>query len=130
MQAGPARLTGILGAVVEQAADRAVHRRLGMVAEPLSQGRAGRYLRASRWSTRAGAVLLGVSAMRRSRALDVAGGLALAAGSLFARLGYFHAGTASATDPRYTVVPQRERIDAARPSARHQPDPAAVSPDG
>jgi hypothetical protein len=121
-QAGPARLTGILGAVAEQAADRAVHRRLGMVAEPLSQGRAGRYLRASGWSTRAGAALLAVSAVRRSRALDVAGGLALAAGSLFARLGYFHAGTASATDPRYTVVPQRERIGRTRPSAEQQPD--------
>jgi hypothetical protein len=27
------------------------------------------------------------------------------AGSLFTRLGYFHAGVASATDPGYTVVP-------------------------
>ncbi|MEU4214183.1 NrfD/PsrC family molybdoenzyme membrane anchor subunit [Actinoplanes sp. NPDC026623] len=121
-QAGPARLTGIVGAAAEQAADRAVHRRLGMVAEPLSQGRAGRYLRAARWSTRAGAVLLGASAVRCSRALDVAGGLALTAGSLFARLGYFHAGTSSATDPRYTVVPQRQRIGAARPAAEQQPD--------
>jgi hypothetical protein len=55
--------------------------------------------------------------VRRNRALDVAGGLALAAGSLLTRLGYFHAGTQSATDPRYTVVPQRERA-AAREQAR------------
>lgn len=108
-EAGPARAVGIAGALAEQALDRAVHKRLGMVGEPLSQGRAGRYQRAARWSTRAGVVLLGVSAVRRSRVLDVAGGVALAAGSLFTRLGYFHAGTASATDPRYTVVPQRER---------------------
>jgi hypothetical protein len=54
--------------------------------------------------------LLAVAAVRRSRALDVAGGLALTAGSLFTRLGYFHAGTASAADPRYTVTPQRERM--------------------
>ncbi|PRY20174.1 NrfD/PsrC family molybdoenzyme membrane anchor subunit [Pseudosporangium ferrugineum] len=110
-EAAPARVVGIAGALVEQACDRAVHKRLGMVAEPLSQGRAGRYLTAARWSTRAGAALLALSALRRSRALDIAGGTALVAGSLFARLGYFHAGATSATEPRYTVVPQRERAD-------------------
>jgi hypothetical protein len=110
-EAGPARAVAVAGAVAEQILDRVIHQRLGMVAEPLSQGRAGRYLTAARWSTRAGAVLLAASAVRRSRALDVAGGLALTAGSLFTRLGYFHAGTASATDPRYTVIPQRERLD-------------------
>jgi hypothetical protein len=111
----PARIVGVAGALAEQALDLAVHRRLGMVAEPLSQGRAGRLLTAARWSTRAGVALLAASAVRRSRALDVAGGMALAAGSLLTRLGYFHAGTASATDPRYTVVPQRERTDTATP---------------
>ncbi|MEU4244680.1 NrfD/PsrC family molybdoenzyme membrane anchor subunit [Actinoplanes sp. NPDC026619] len=109
-EAGPARLAGIAGALSEQVLDQAVHQRLGMVAEPLSQGRAGRYLKAARWSTRAGAVLLAASVVRRSRALDIAGGLALTAGSLFTRLGYFHAGTTSATDPRYTVIPQRTRV--------------------
>jgi hypothetical protein len=115
-QAAPARAVAVAGAVTEQIVDSAVHKRLGMVAEPLSQGRAGRYLTAARWSTRAGAALLAVSAVRRSRALDLAGGLALTAGSLFTRLGYFHAGTASATDPRYTVIPQRERRNAAESS--------------
>jgi hypothetical protein len=110
-EAAPARAVGVLGAVAEQVLSRAAHRRLGVVAEPLSQGRAGRYLTAARWSTRAGVALLTASAFRRSRVLDAAGGLALAAGSLLTRLGYFHAGTASATDPRYTVVPQRERLE-------------------
>jgi hypothetical protein len=109
-EAGPARLVAVAGAVADQLLDRAVHKRLGMVAEPLSQGRAGRYQKAARWSTRAGVALLGMSALRRRRALDVAGGLALAAGSLLTRLSYFHAGTTSATDPRYTVVPQRDRL--------------------
>ncbi len=113
-EAGPARAAGIAGALAEQVLDRAVHKRLGMVAEPLSQGRAGRYLTAARWSTRAGVALLGASAVRRRRTLDIAGGVALAAGSLFTRLGYFHAGTASATDPRYTVIPQRERLNRTR----------------
>jgi hypothetical protein len=33
------------------------------------------------------------------------------AGSLCTRLGVFEAGLASAKDPKYTVVPQRERVD-------------------
>jgi hypothetical protein len=106
----PARLIGVAGAVAEQVIDTVVRKRLGILAEPLSQGRAGRYLTAARWSTRAGVALLAVSVVRRNRALDTAGGLALTAGSLFTRLGYFHAGTTSATDPRYTVIPQRERV--------------------
>lgn len=110
-EASPARLAGIAGALTEQALARSLRRRLGLVAEPLSHGRAGRWLTAARWATRAGAAILAVSVARRNRALDVAGGLALAAGSMFARLGYFHAGVASATDPRYTVIPQREHLD-------------------
>ncbi|MDQ4086039.1 MAG: nitrite reductase, partial [Actinomycetota bacterium] len=47
---------------------------------------------------------------RHSRVLSVAGGTALAAGSLLTRFGVFQAGLASAKDPKYTVVPQRERV--------------------
>jgi hypothetical protein len=42
----------------------------------------------------------------------VASGLLLAAGSLLTRFGVFEAGMASARDPKYTVVPQRERMKA------------------
>ncbi|WP_249713997.1 NrfD/PsrC family molybdoenzyme membrane anchor subunit [Rhizomonospora bruguierae] len=122
-EAGPARAAGIAGVLMEQALDRRIHKRLGMVAEPLDQGYPGRLMRASRLAGRAGAVLLAGSALRRSKALDVAGGLALAASSLLARFGYFHAGNASATDPRYTVVPQRERADrAGSVGAQHPAD--------
>ena len=48
---------------------------------------------------------------RRSRAAAVASGLALMAGSACTRFGVFEAGQASARDPKYTVVPQRERLD-------------------
>jgi hypothetical protein len=106
-QVAPARALGLLGMAAEQAVEESLRRRLGMIAEPLRTGRSGRYLRAARWTSRAGAALLAVSTVRRSRALDLAGGLALAAGSLLTRLGYVHAGTASANDPRYTVEPQR-----------------------
>jgi hypothetical protein len=37
--------------------------------------------------------------------------MALMAGSVCTRFGVFEAGQASARDPKYTVVPQRERVD-------------------
>jgi Polysulphide reductase, NrfD len=105
----PARRVALAGAAVDVAAEQMVRRRLGMLAEPYDQGRPGRLLRIARSLTvaGAGAAVLG----RRSRALSVAGGAALAAGSLLTRFGVFQAGLASAKDPKYTVVPQRERVD-------------------
>ncbi len=105
----PARRLALAGAAVDVAAEQLVRRRLGMLAEPYEQGRPGRLLRMARGLTLAGAgaAVLG----RRSRALSVAGGAALAAGSLLTRFGVFQAGLASAEDPKYTVVPQRERVD-------------------
>ena len=109
-ESAPARTLGLLGLAAEQTIEHRVRQRLGLVAEPLKDGKSGRYLTVARWLSRAGAGLLAVSAVRRSRTLDVAGGLALATGSLRTRLGWVHAGTASAKDPRYTVVPQRARV--------------------
>ena len=51
----------------------------------------------------------------RSRAVAVVSGAALLAGSACTRFGVFEAGQASARDPRYTVVPQRERLDRGEP---------------
>ena len=45
----------------------------------------------------------------RSRVAAVASGIALVASSAATRWGIFHAGLASAGDPKYTVVPQRQR---------------------
>jgi hypothetical protein len=53
----------------------------------------------------------------RSRVAAALSGLALLAGSACTRFGIFEAGQASARDPRYTVVPQRERVDRARAEA-------------
>jgi hypothetical protein len=50
---------------------------------------------------------------RRSRVGAAASGIALLGGSALQRFGVFEAGVASTKDPRYTVVPQRERLDAA-----------------
>jgi len=41
-------------------------------------------------------------------------GAALLAGGFYERLGLLRAGIASAKDPKYTVVPQRERLERQR----------------
>jgi formate-dependent nitrite reductase membrane component NrfD len=111
-QAGPARRVVLLGAALEVTATKRMERRLGMVAEPLRTGTAGRLLRAAEILTVGGAVVGGVFG-RRSRLAAVVGGVAALAGSACTRFGVFHAGVASAQDPRYTVVPQRERLTSA-----------------
>jgi hypothetical protein len=110
-ESSPARRLAVLGAAVDVTAEQLAVRRLGMLAEPYHHGRPGTLLRLARGLTVAGAAAAAVG--RRSRALSVAGGAALAAGSLLTRFGVFQAGMASAKDPRYTVVPQRERLERA-----------------
>ncbi|MDA0647622.1 polysulfide reductase, partial [Nonomuraea ferruginea] len=85
--------------------------RLGFLGEPYQVGRAGRLMRAARVLTAGGGLLAVVAG--RSRALNAVSGLALTAGSLCTRFGILAAGRASAADPKYTVVPQRRRLDEA-----------------
>lgn len=110
-EASPARRLAALGAAAELGIEHRMERSMALSAETLHAGRAGRLMSAARWLTAGGAlgtVLLG----RRSRLASVASGLALLAGSACTRFGVFEAGQASARDPKYTVVPQRERLDA------------------
>ena len=86
---------------------------MGITAEPLRQGRAGRLMSASKALTVAGA--LGSVLGGRSRLAAGVSGTALLAGSVCTRFGIFEAGQESARDPRYTVVPQRERLDQGEP---------------
>ena len=44
------------------------------------------------------------------------------AASVLTRFGIFEAGLASAKDPKYVVVPQRERLAARERAAAHAPD--------
>jgi hypothetical protein len=89
---------------------------MGVVAEPLQDGRPGQLMTAARVLTAAGA--LGTLFARRSRVVAVASGLALLGGSACTRFGIFEAGQASARDPKYTVTPQRDRMRAeGRPGA-------------
>ncbi|WP_308066888.1 NrfD/PsrC family molybdoenzyme membrane anchor subunit, partial [Microtetraspora sp. AC03309] len=114
-EAGPARAVALLGAAVETAAATLLEQRLGLVGEPYRQGRAGRLLRAARALTAGGGLLTLLAG--RSRVATAASGLALTAGALCTRFGVLEAGRASAADPKYTVVPQRERVETAGPAS-------------
>lgn len=109
-ETAPARRFAVAGAVVELAAEKRMERSMGIAADALHDGKAARWMRAARGFTTAGAAL-GLLA-RRSRALSAVSGAALVAGSVCTRFGVFEAGQESARDPRYTVVPQRERVAA------------------
>jgi hypothetical protein len=108
-EAGPARRLALGGALLELSVERSMEASMGITAEPLHQGTGGRLMRASKALTALGA--LGSLFSRRSRALSALSGAALVAGSACTRFGIFEAGQASARDPKYTVVPQRERIE-------------------
>jgi len=109
-EAGPSRKMAVTGAVIELATLHRVENGLGIVSEPYHEGKAGRFMRAARACTAAGAALTVVAGRRRAGA--VVAGTLLAAGSLLTRFGVFEAGMASARDPKYTVIPQRERLAA------------------
>ena len=109
-EAGPSRKMAVTGAVIELAAMHRVETEFGVVSEPYHEGKAGTLLRVAKSCTAAGAALTVVAGRQRAGAV-VAGAL-LAAGSLLTRFGVFEAGMASARDPKYTVVPQRERLAA------------------
>ena len=112
-EAGPARRAGAAGALVELLAERAMERSMGLSAETLHSGRGGRWTRAAKVLTLAGGV--GAVLAGRRRWAAVLSGTALMAGSFCTRMGIFEAGQASARDPRYTVVPQRERVERGEP---------------
>jgi len=106
----PARRFAVGGALLELAVEHRMEQVMGLTAEPLHQGRAGRLMRASKALTAAGA--LGAAVSPRSRLLSGLSGVALLAGSACMRFGVFEAGQESTRDPKYVVVPQRERMAA------------------
>ena len=110
-ESAPARRLALLGAAAELAAGQLMERRLGMVAQALREGTAGKRLKAAKALTAGGA--LGTATLaRRSRPAAALSGVALLAGSALTRFGLFEGGMASARDPKYTVQPQRERLSA------------------
>jgi formate-dependent nitrite reductase membrane component NrfD len=114
-ESAPAARLGVMGAVTELAAEQLMERRLGMVAEALHEGTAGRRLKAAKALTAAGA--LGAATIGRRHRLGAAlSGAALLAGSALTRFGLFEGGMASARDPKYTVEPQRARLAGQAPA--------------
>jgi formate-dependent nitrite reductase membrane component NrfD len=112
-ETAPARRLAVGGALLELAVEHKMERAMGLTAEPLRDGQAGSLMRASRGFTlvgAAGTLLFG----GRSRTAAVVSGAALMTGSACLRFGFFEAGQASARDPKYTVVPQRERLEQGR----------------
>ncbi|MER7434525.1 hypothetical protein ABT341_07345, partial [Pseudonocardia alni] len=99
-----------------------------------------RVLRAARAATLGGLVAalagplldrLRPGSRRRRRGFDAAAGLLLNAGSAATRWGVFDAGMATAWDPAYTVVPQRDRLrrrEAARTAEKERGDLGTVPP--
>jgi formate-dependent nitrite reductase membrane component NrfD len=115
--AGPARRLALAGATLELVVEHLMEPAMGVTAEPLHQGTPGKLMRASKILTIAGAVGTAAGGSR-SRLVAAVSGLCLLAGSACTRFGVFEAGQASARDPKYTVLPQRERVDARERAGR------------
>ena len=109
-QSRPPRRLAVLGAALELAASQRLERRLGLVGEPYKQHPSGRKMQRAKALTLAGVVVSTVLA-RKSRAAAFTSGAALFAASALTRFAVFEAGVTSTQDPKYTVVPQRERLD-------------------
>jgi formate-dependent nitrite reductase membrane component NrfD len=108
-EAGPPRRLAIAGVAAELWLMQAMEKRLGFVGEVYKRGEAGRFARVAKVCAAAGAGLLALRG-KRSRAALAGGSALVLAGELALRWSVFRAGFQSARDPRYTVIPQRERL--------------------
>ena len=77
------------------------------------QAEAGRYSTMAKILTALGAPTVAAGGSR-SRLVSIAGGTSILAGALAERWSVFRAGFQSAADPKYTVGPQRERVEGGR----------------
>jgi formate-dependent nitrite reductase membrane component NrfD len=110
-ESGPARRLAVAGVATELGLMEAMHHRLGFVGEVYKKEAAGKLSRASKLLTAAGAAVLATRG-RRSRGAAIAGSALVLAGELALRWSVFRAGFQSARDPRYTVIPQKQRKEA------------------
>jgi hypothetical protein len=107
--AGPARRLAVLGVVVDAVAMQLMEDRLGGLGDPYRTGRAGLYARAAKGLSTAGAAAIALRGRTRGGALG--GGAMVLAGAALKRWAIFGAGVQSALDPKYTVGPQRARLE-------------------
>jgi hypothetical protein len=111
--AAPARRLALMGAAAELVATNVMEQKLGSLAGPYHEGPSGTLARSAKVLTSLGGLAIGGWG-HRHRPAAVLGGAALLGGALAERFAVFRAGFASAKDPKYTVGPQRERVDAGR----------------
>ncbi|MGH8901098.1 MAG: NrfD/PsrC family molybdoenzyme membrane anchor subunit [Egibacteraceae bacterium] len=111
-EGAPARRLAVLGTVCELVAAELMERRLGELGEPYRIGTAGRLSKLATYTSVVGAGLLGL--LGRRRGVAAIGAALVLAGAAAQRWAVFKAGFASAQDPKYTVKPQRERVNACR----------------
>jgi formate-dependent nitrite reductase membrane component NrfD len=105
----PVTRLAVVAGTAEIITKKMMEKRMGLPGEAYGQGQAKRYGQIAGIATVAG-VLTTALLGRRSRAAAAAAGAALLAGSAMTRFSIFEAGLISADDPRYTVVPQRQRL--------------------
>jgi len=108
--AAPARRLAVGGALLSVGAAVAMEQTLGEIGEPYKKGLSGKLSRAAGALSLAGAGIIAARG-RHSRAAAIAGSAVLTAGVITERWAVFRAGFASASDPKYTVGPQRDRIE-------------------
>jgi formate-dependent nitrite reductase membrane component NrfD len=111
--AAPARRLAVGAAAAELVVANVMERSLGELGEPYRQEQAGIFARVASVLTALGATTIALRA-RRSRPAAVAGGISLLAGAMAERWSVYRAGFQSAADPKYTIAPQRARVDAGR----------------
>lgn len=108
-ETGPARVFAVMGVAGDLIATRYMESRMDPVTvEPLHHGRPGKLMHWSECLAVAGG--LGALLLGRNRVAAAVSGTALLAASVCTRFGILAAGIASTQDPRYTVVPQRNRL--------------------
>ena len=115
-EAGPARRLAVGAVAAEGALMQGMELRLGTTGEVYRRGAAGKLALAAKALAGGGAALLATRGgkSRRSAAL---GGAMVCAGELCLRWSVFRAGFQSARDPKYTIGPQRARVERAGRSA-------------
>jgi hypothetical protein len=104
-------LTGLFGGAAALAKPAAAL--LGLPLSTYHEGSSGTLARTAKVLTALGGLAIGAWGHRR-RSAAVLGGTALLAGAAAERFAVFRAGFASAKDPKFTVGPQRERVEAGR----------------
>lgn len=105
----PLRALAAAGGVSEVVLGKVMQKRMGVVEQAYKTGPAKWLVHAAEALTLGGSVAAAAAGSRRAR---MAVGATLFVGSALTRFGIFAAGVESARDPKYTVVPQRQRLEA------------------